>query len=91
MPSIDIRRKHNKPLKDARRAVEHVAAKIAERFEVDYAWQGNTLHFERSGVDGSIALGKGEVHVTANLSFLLLALKGPIEREIHRQIDTEFA
>lgn len=91
MPSIDIRRKHNKPLKDARRAVEHVAAKIAERFEVDYEWQGNTLHFERSGVDGSIALGKGEVHVTANLSFLLLALKGPIEREIHRQIDSEFA
>ncbi len=91
MPSIDIRRKHSKPLKDARRAVEHVAAKIAERFEVDYAWQGNTLHFERGGVDGSIALSKGEVHVTANLSFLLLALRGPIEREIHRQIDIEFA
>lgn len=90
MPSIEIRRQHKKTLKDARKAVEHVAEKIAERFEVDYGWQGNTLHFERSGVDGSIALSKGEVHVTANLSFLLLALRGPIEREIHRQIDLEF-
>jgi len=91
MPSIEIRRQHKKPMKDARHAVEKVAEKIAERFDIKYNWQGNTLHFERSGVNGYIALSKGEVHVTANLSFFLGALKGPIEREIDRQIEQEFA
>jgi len=91
MPSIDIRRKHSKPMKDARKAVESVAEKIAERFDVEYAWSGNVLNFERSGVSGRIELVKGEVSVIANLNFLLLALRGPIEREIHAQIDKHFA
>ncbi|MFA5684255.1 MAG: polyhydroxyalkanoic acid system family protein [Lysobacteraceae bacterium] len=91
MASIDIRRRHNKSLKDARKAVEHVAQRMAEKFAVDYSWEGNTLHFNRAGVDGRIALERDEVHVEANLGFFLSALKGPIEQEIHRRIETEFA
>jgi putative polyhydroxyalkanoate system protein len=91
MPSIDIRREHDKSLGDARKAVERVAERISERFEVQSTWEGNTLHFRRSGVDGHIALSKGEVHVRVNLGFLLMALRGPIEAEIHKRIDEEFA
>ena len=91
MPSIEIRREHGKTIEDARAAVERVANKIAERFDVEYGWDGNTLHFKRSGVDGHIALAKGEVHVAVNLSFFLLALRSPVETEIHKQIDKEFA
>lgn len=91
MPSIDIRRTHNKSMKDARVAVDHIADRIAEKFDVACGWSGNTLEFNRSGVHGEIKLSKGEVHIIANLSFLLLALKGPIESEIHRYLDTEFA
>ncbi len=91
MPSIEIRRQHTKSMKEAKQAVENVAEKISERFDVEYGWTGNTLNFERSGVNGSIALSKGEVCVTANLSFLLTALRGPIEREINSQIDKQFA
>lgn len=90
MPSIDIRRRHDKSIKDAKAAVERVAAKINERFEVECGWNGNTLEFERSGVHGSISLGKGEVRVVANLGFLLMALKGTIEAEIHKVLDREF-
>ena len=90
MPTIDIRREHAKPVKEAKKAVERVAKKISERFDLHYEWVGNTLHFERSGVSGNIALTKDEVAVTAHLSFLLSALRGPIEREIHKQIDDEF-
>jgi putative polyhydroxyalkanoate system protein len=91
MPSIDIRREHSKSISDARQAVERVAARIAERFEVDYAWEGDTLHFQRAGVDGHIALSKDDVHVKVNLGFLLSMLRAPIEGEIHKQIDQEFA
>jgi putative polyhydroxyalkanoate system protein len=90
MPSIDIRRRHDKSLKEAKAAVERVAEKIAEKFDVECGWNGNTLAFERSGVHGEISLGKGEVRVIANLGFLLLALRGPIEAEIHKYLDREF-
>ena len=90
MPTIRISRSHKKNVKDARAAVERVAEHIAERFSVDYGWEGNTLHFERTGVDGHIMLGKGNVSVVANLSFLLTPLMGPIEEAIHEHIDREF-
>ena len=91
MATIDVCRKHGKPLPQARAAVERVAGHIAERFSVQCAWDGDTLQFERPGVNGAIELGGDEVRVVANLGFLLSALKGPIEAEIHRFLDDEFA
>lgn len=90
MPSIEIHRRHNKSIKDAKAAVERVAEKISEKFDVSCGWRGNTLEFERSGVSGKILLGKGEVSVVANLGFLLMALRGTIEAEIHKYLDKEF-
>lgn len=90
MPSIDIRHAHSKSLKDARASVERVAQKIQQKFDVTCAWEGNVLAFERSGVHGQIELGKGEVRVIANLGFLMMALKGPIESEIYKVLEKEF-
>jgi putative polyhydroxyalkanoate system protein len=91
MASIDIKRKHDKPLKDARKSVERVAKHIAEKFDVQYDWSGNTLNFSRSGVEGKISVNAKEVHVLANLGFLLMAIKGPVEREILRYLEEEFS
>ena len=90
MSDIDIRRSHSRPLKDARAAIERVAEHLAEKFDVEYGWDGNTMEFSRGGVDGHIAVSAKEVHVTAQLGFLLGAIKGPIEREIHQYLDREF-
>jgi putative polyhydroxyalkanoate system protein len=91
MASIDIKRKHSKPLKDAKKSVERVAKHIAEKFDVEYDWSGNTLNFNRSGVDGKIAVTEKQVHVVANLSFMLSMIKGPVEQEIHRYLEDEFS
>ena len=90
MPSIDIKREHDRPLAEARQAVQRVADHIAEKFDVSCHWQGNTLHFERSGVDGHIKVSAKQVHVTARLGFLLMAIQGSVEREINRYLDEEF-
>jgi hypothetical protein len=60
MPSIDIRRSHDKSMKQARASVERVAERISEKFDVECGWNGNSLEFERSGVSGEISLDKGE-------------------------------
>ena len=90
MSGIDIRHAHSLPIDQARQAVEQVAQKLSERFDVTCDWQGDTLHFSRSGVDGRIALEPRQLHVTATLGFLLSALKGPIEAEIRRVLAERF-
>lgn len=91
MPSIDIVQPHDKSMKDAKAAVDRVADKIGERFQVDCGWKGNTMAFTRSGVNGEIIVEKEQVRVVVNLGFLLSAMKGPIESEIHRVLAREFA
>ena len=76
---------------EAKKKVQRVADHIAKKFDVTYGWEGNTLHFRRSGVDGYIMVTSKQVHVTANLGFLLMALRGPVEREINRYLDEEFS
>jgi putative polyhydroxyalkanoate system protein len=90
MSHISITRKHGKSMKDAHTAVDKVAKAIAKKFTVDHQWEGDTLHFTRSGVDGHIALSKGLVQVNVKLGFLLAMLRGPVEAEIGRVLDEEF-
>ena len=91
MPSIDIRHPHSKSPEDARDVVSRLAEKIQERFEVGCTWCGDTLEFSRSGVNGSIQVTDDEIHLLMNLGFLLSALRGPIESEIKRYLEREFA
>ncbi|MDI9240128.1 polyhydroxyalkanoic acid system family protein [Lysobacter sp. LF1] len=91
MSNIDIRHAHSLQPEQARKAVQDVADKLSERFGMTYDWSGNTLNFNRSGVDGHIEVEPGELHVTAKLGFLLSTMKGPIEAEIRRVLDERFA
>jgi putative polyhydroxyalkanoate system protein len=84
MSDIDIRHKHSLPLPKARKAVEEIAKKLATKFDMDYGWDGDNLHFNRSGVEGHIHLSDKQVRVTAQLGFLLSALKGTVEDEIRK-------
>jgi putative polyhydroxyalkanoate system protein len=90
MPDIDIFHPHTKTPQQAREAVEDVARKLAERFGFAYHWNGDTLSFSRSGVDGSIALTPSQLRVNARLGFMLSMLQGPIEAEIRRVLAEKF-
>ena len=90
MPRIDIEREHHLGIEAARSAVDKVAASMQEKFGLSHRWQGDVLHFNRSGVDGRIAVEPRELHVTAKLGFLLAAMKGPIEQEIRRVLGEKF-
>lgn len=90
MSKIDIRHAHSLPKARARKAIEEVAKILAEKFEMAYDWDGDTLNFSRSGVDGSIALAPRELHVHAKLGFLTAMFKDPIEGEIKRVLKEKF-
>ncbi len=90
MASIDIHHPHNKTPEQARKAVDEVAQKLSERFDMECNWEGDTLCFNRSGVNGQINLEPQQLHVTAELGFLLSAMKGPIDAEIRRVLQERF-
>lgn len=90
MPTIDIRHTHGLDPSQARQAVQHIADTLAQRFGVQQSWQGDSLMFKRSGVDGRVHLEPGAVRVTAELGFLLGAMKGTIEDEIRRVLAERF-
>ncbi|MBP7370030.1 MAG: polyhydroxyalkanoic acid system family protein [Arenimonas sp.] len=91
MHSIDIKRTHNLEMSKAKTAVQDVADHIANKFDVDCQWHGNTLNFKRSGVDGHIKVNHKSIHVIADLGFFQSAFKSVIEGEINRYLDKEFS
>lgn len=91
MASIDIEHAHSLAPTKARQAVQDVAEKLASKFGVDYRWEGDVMHFTRSGIDGHIELVPQALHVRAQLGFLFGAMKGPIESEIRRVLQERFS
>ena len=90
MSSISIKRRHKLPHKNAKAAAEKIARDLNKRFELAYEWDGDDITFERPGLSGTLHVGKSEVHLDVELSFLLFALKGPIEQQINKELDALF-
>lgn len=90
MSTIDICAFHQMKKKDAQHAADGLACDLAEKFDIDYGWDGDVIHFERTGVSGSITVGKKEIRIVAQLGFLLMMLKGRIENEIRQYLQHHF-
>ena len=90
MSTIDIHAHHAMSHEDAQQAADELAADLAEKFSIDYGWDGDEIHFERPGVHGRILVVDDEIRIQAYLGFLLMMLKGPIEQEIVRYLREHF-
>jgi putative polyhydroxyalkanoate system protein len=87
MATIRIDRKHTLTHASARSAAERLARDLKQRFQLQYAWDGDDVLFERPGVTGHMHVGTSRITLDVTLGFLLSALKPTIEREIHAQLD----
>jgi putative polyhydroxyalkanoate system protein len=87
MSHIQIRRQHALAPQDARKLAEDVALRLQRRYELTYRWDGDALHFEREGVDGTLHLEPGLILIQARLGFLLSLASDQIEQEIAMQLD----
>ena len=90
MANIHITRQHSMPLKKARDAANDFAKRLDEKFELTHEWDGDTLHFERAGVSGTLALTKADITIDVKLGFLLSAFAGKFEGHIHDNLDQLF-
>lgn len=77
-------------LESAQSAADELAADLARKFDIDYGWDGDFIHFERSGVDGQIEVNEDTIHIEARLGMLLMFLKPRIEGEICNYLESHF-
>jgi putative polyhydroxyalkanoate system protein len=91
MADMQLQRDHTLGLKKAKAAAQKVADEMAESFDMESEWEGNTLFFSRSGVTGELKVTKNSVEVVAKLGFLLAAFKPKIEAQISKNFDKYFA
>jgi putative polyhydroxyalkanoate system protein len=87
MANIHITRRHGLGLERARAEVQGIAETLARDLQARYEWQGDELHFKRSGASGRIALDEDRVELRIHLGLLLSPLKGTIEETVRTRLD----
>jgi putative polyhydroxyalkanoate system protein len=84
MARIDIRHPHTRSADEARSIVDAIAVQLHERFGVSGTWQGDSVRLSGPGLSGQVEILPQQVRVTAELGFLLSALRSQVEAEIRR-------
>jgi putative polyhydroxyalkanoate system protein len=90
MSMIDFRRDHALGIEEAMAAAQRIAGELERDFGMSCRWDGNVLHFERTGVSGELVVEPEHVELHAKLGFLLASFKPRIEAQLHRNFDTYF-
>lgn len=90
MSTIHLQRKHKVGLKKAKAAAQKIADEMNDVFDMASEWDGNTLHFSRTGVQGTLTVSRDAVKLQAKLGLLLAALKPRIEAQIEKNFDKYF-
>jgi putative polyhydroxyalkanoate system protein len=87
MADIRIARPHGLPLSRAKAAAQAAADDLAREYALTYHWQGDTLHFQRSGVQGRIEVSPSQIAVEIRLGLLLKGFKASIEQSVGRHLE----
>lgn len=91
MANIRVTQAHTMALADAKKAAQEVTDKLAAKFDMKSNWEGDVLHFKRSGVDGTLAVTAKDATINIKLGFMLGMMSGRIEDEAKMMMDDVFA
>ena len=91
MADISITQQHSLSPDAARTAAQKVADKLAGEYGLNCKWEGDTLRFDRSGVEGSLALSERQAALRIKLGFLMSAFAAPIEQKVADSMRKVFA
>jgi putative polyhydroxyalkanoate system protein len=91
MPDIKIHRDHTLGLPKARKIALKWAEDVEEKFDmactITEGEFSDTVHFTRSGVNGTLIVAADHFDLNAKLGFLLGAFSKTIESEIQKNLD----
>jgi putative polyhydroxyalkanoate system protein len=91
MADISITQQHQLSPVAARAAAQKVADKLAGEYGLQCKWEGDVLRFERSGVEGTLALGESQAALRIRLGLLMGAFRSTIEAKVAESMRKVFA
>ncbi|MES2128885.1 MAG: polyhydroxyalkanoic acid system family protein [Pseudomonadota bacterium] len=91
MAEITIIQAHSLSPAKAREAAQKVADQMAEEYDMEFEWEGDVLHFERSGVQGNLTLEKDSAEMFIKLGFLMGAFASTIEAKVAENMKKVFS
>jgi putative polyhydroxyalkanoate system protein len=87
MADIKMIKYHRLPMPKARALVQKAADDLGEEYDLTSEWQGDTLRFHRSGVEGQMKVTSSEIHLDVTLGFLLRPFKARFVEHIEHNFD----
>ena len=87
MATNHIKREHHLHHQQLRDEIQALAERLSEELAATYCWEEQRLVFKRSGADGCITIGDGEVDIEIRLGLALTPLKKKIEQSLTRYLD----
>jgi putative polyhydroxyalkanoate system protein len=82
LADISITQAHQLPRQKARAAAHKMADQLAVEYEMALEWDGDVLHFKRSGVSGKLRVLEREATLEISLDFLFKAFAPSIEQKV---------
>lgn len=90
MADISITQQHQLSADAARAAAQKVADKLARDYGLQCRWDGDVLRFERSGVEGTLALEDRQAALRIKLGMLMGAFRSTIEAKVAESMRKTF-
>jgi len=87
MADIRIARPHGLPVSRAKAAAQAAADDLGREYALTCTWQGDSLHFRRSGVRGRIDVSQTQIALEIHLGILLKGLRTSIEKSVGRRLE----
>jgi putative polyhydroxyalkanoate system protein len=87
MSDIKMIKYHSLPLNKAKALVQKAADDLGAEYHLQSEWHGDTLRFQRSGVQGQMKVTATEIHLDVTLGFLYKMFKAKFVENIERNFD----
>jgi putative polyhydroxyalkanoate system protein len=87
MAEIKVARRHHLTVAQAKKIAQKAADDLASEYDLKSEWNGDVLHFSRSGVNGSMTVTAAEIRLDVKLGMLLSAFKAKFEQHIAHRLD----
>ncbi|MBD1551847.1 polyhydroxyalkanoic acid system family protein [Pseudomonas typographi] len=91
MSQITVVREHQLGYETARERAEKLVEKLVSKYDMQAAWDGDTVQLKRSGMTGQVQVAADTVQVDLTLSTMLSMMGGVIETEIGKALDKYLA
>ena len=91
MNTIKVKHKHSHDKQEAWEKAEEMLEDLASKYGLNIEHDGDSqISFSGSGISGTVDISHNEIHLSATLSFLMIAMKSVITNEIKNKLSEKF-